>query len=240
MAVHRHRLPFLYSQEPSSNFMDGSRPVHVSQSNSRWEREDPRTTYEALDQHPTNNGDSTSLECRKRRVRIAEVDDSVVVERCISRARNGVPRDSEYTTEVPGVQVNLRKFSGYSTSLQTCRSLTVEGEDRSSHAAYLMRAPTPPTLEQGPRAADLDCIGSWCRSDTLNEDRRRDNFLHQVMPMTPRPQKIPSPDLAPLSMDYVFCPCCEEEDCAGCGKEEDRVNKIWYLYDRAKMDSQRE
>jgi hypothetical protein len=52
-------------------------------------------------------------------------------------------------------------------------------------------------------------------------------------PSAPLIPRLRTPDLVPMSMDAQFCPCCDEPN-------QDRINEIWYLTGRTKMDSQRE
>ncbi|CAM1504541.1 Fc.00g021320.m01.CDS01 [Cosmosporella sp. VM-42] len=240
MAVRNHGRLLWHPHEPSSNFMDSLPAHHVSRCTSRNDLTMPRITVDVSDalNEATNRLDSTSCQKnRRKRSRHGEAVDGVVVQRPISRARH-MPRDSEYTTEASGVRLNRMVFSPDSlASLHTYGSSIVEVERPSSHWAYPKLAPTPPPIDIRPGASDLDGLGSWFKSDTIDDKKLPDELLYRAMPMTPQPPKLPSPNLAPLCMDYEFCPCCED-DCTCCGSEDDRINKIWYLSGRGKMDSQ--
>jgi hypothetical protein len=100
------------------------------------------------------------------------------------------------------------------------------------------------TCRQGHDSVEKDLIslGSWCEIDPPRQrvispeppvqakSRMAVSYLPSP-PGTPTIPRLPSPDLAPMALDFQFCACCT-------GDEEDRVNEFWYMASRKKMDSQ--
>lgn len=86
--------------------------------------------------------------------------------------------------------------------------------------------------------SDLNFLGTWCGKDFElfgDEDAshvERHQMAQELSSMTPQGFRLPTPELAPMCTEYEFCTCCEH------GDEEARINEVWYLARRAKMDAQ--
>ena len=88
-------------------------------------------------------------------------------------------------------------------------------------------------------------VGSWCdpspqrparlstEVDSYSGHRARGRMVESRGRASSGDSRLATPDLAPLSSDFVFCSCCDDD-------EEDMINETWYLAGRAKMDAQRE
>ncbi|KAI5458234.1 hypothetical protein BGZ63DRAFT_466762 [Mariannaea sp. PMI_226] len=86
----------------------------------------------------------------------------------------------------------------------------------------------------------MNMLGSWCNINPTNSliqtsplddyTGGKDFWLDEWHPLTPREERLPTPDLAPLCTDFEFCPCCQNE--------EDSINEFWYMKSKAKMDDQ--
>ncbi|KAH6877156.1 hypothetical protein B0T10DRAFT_194325 [Thelonectria olida] len=86
--------------------------------------------------------------------------------------------------------------------------------------------------------------GSWCDQTATDKIEHPPELMdspkyfwgNDWRPPTPTEERLPTPDLPPLCTHYEFCTCCRNEKDKI--NEEDRINEVWYIASRAKMDDQ--
>ncbi|KAG7137029.1 hypothetical protein HYQ45_005535 [Verticillium longisporum] len=86
---------------------------------------------------------------------------------------------------------------------------------------------------------DLASIGSWSHDEPVSGGGKMITPTWSgCPPEAPSPPRTPwiprlaTPELSPLATDFEFCHCHGNEVC------EDRINDVWYLSSRARVDAQ--
>ncbi|KAF4469835.1 hypothetical protein FALBO_3275 [Fusarium albosuccineum] len=126
-----------------------------------------------------------------------------------------------------------------------------DGTIQDSHPRKRLRVSSPPSASIHPldggwsshlsRDEGLQYTGSWCHSaprDSIEtksglSDAADDILAEDWRPRTPRESRLPTPDLAPISTDFEFCPCHQRDE-----GEDVRINEEYYFVSRSKMDIQ--
>ena len=92
------------------------------------------------------------------------------------------------------------------------------------------------------RDPSLWSIGSWCEQEPPRERKlalpeapmppSESRYQRGLItpPLTPIISRLSTPDIEPIALPVEFCACC--------GDPEDKINDIWYLTGRSKIDSQ--
>ncbi|PNH46582.1 hypothetical protein VD0004_g1539 [Verticillium dahliae] len=85
---------------------------------------------------------------------------------------------------------------------------------------------------------DLASIGSWSHDEPVSDEGKPAPAWSGCPPEAPSPPRTPwiprlaTPELNPLATDFEFCHCHGNDVC------EDRINDVWYLSSRARVDAQ--
>ncbi|EEY23795.1 predicted protein [Verticillium alfalfae VaMs.102] len=85
---------------------------------------------------------------------------------------------------------------------------------------------------------DLASIGSWSHDEPASGEGTPAPAWSVCPPEAPSPPRTPwiprlaTPELSPLATDFEFCHCHGNDVC------EDRINDVWYLSSRARVDAQ--
>ncbi|KAF7562459.1 hypothetical protein G7046_g1684 [Stylonectria norvegica] len=233
----RRRTASLYTPCPTPA-MAGPASAKPSTRSGRREMKISRTAQKSRDLLEVSSVNSQSEErCRPKR-RLVELLDDVVVEGHVSRATRQ-PRDFElYSVEPAYAWEDPREFSVASSSLQAHCSSSVYDEEAYPRIGSVSAEFPPPFAE--PRESDFSYLGSWDRPRTSLEQepretadgRGRKSSFGSSPVGAPRAQKLATPQMVPMSTDYEFCSCCEDE--------QDRINETWYLSGKARVDTQSE
>ncbi|RBQ66848.1 hypothetical protein VDGD_06192 [Verticillium dahliae] len=81
-------------------------------------------------------------------------------------------------------------------------------------------------------------IGSWSHDEPVSGEGKPTPAWSGCPPEAPSPSRTPwiprlaTPELSPLATDFEFCHCHGNDVC------EDRINDVWYLSSRARVDAQ--
>ena len=240
-----HSTKMLRVPEPPRSRAGGS-SHHVSRR--KTSKAQPRSSHRSIARDTSHNDEMRAQKYHRERGRVANSFRDVVVQRPVSRESK--PREYVLVLPDPGYG-----GSGWYEEVQRSPSCPDSWSNSETYASSFSGVedlvdlvPRPgkgPDREREPRELGLEYLASWYPEHAFVNDKEWRTLVSlmeediPVMPMTPREQRLPTPELAPMCTSFEFCACCEDELCACCGDKQDRIDNKWYQKGREKLDSQR-